>query len=320
MGRREQHKPPQDKMPGAEDFTREAVYRAVLKDTLQHPLTLMPAVASTLGGLYMGMFGAGPNAAAVAFGGALLAAGAWVVNYFIRGEDLAEQRVAKLRKLRDQHRHDQTLGLEVEWSKAGLAEGVQQARELREAFHKLEAFLSSRLEAAGGVRGNTASGFNVQRLMVLAEDTYREGVGVLRAALATYQALRQIDHEKLRRELNAWQQERESVAAAGGEASRLESLDTRIQSHQRRLELFKQRVESVDQLFAQSEALEAALETTYLEAVDLGSSDTIFARGHSATALERAVNAARRVEDRLREMEGPNKEDEVYLAAGEVED
>ncbi len=318
MGRAKQ-KPPEGKIPGAEDFTREAVYRAVLKDTLQHPLTLMPAVASTLGGLYMGLFGAGPNAAAVTFAGALLAAGAWVVNYFIRGEELAEQRVAKLRKLRDRHRHDQTMSLEVEWSKAGLAEGVQQARELREVYHKLETFLSGRLEAAGGVRGNTASGFNVQRLMVLAEDTYREGVDILRAALATYQALRQIDHEKLNRELEAWQQELESVSA-GGDASRIKSLETRIQSHQRRLELFKQRVASVDQLFAQSEALESALETTYLETVDLGNTDTLFVRGHSATALERAVNAARRVEDRLREMEGPRKEDDVYLAAGEVQD
>ncbi|MEM7588144.1 MAG: hypothetical protein AAF560_32450, partial [Acidobacteriota bacterium] len=178
MGRRAQDKDSAQKIPRAEDFTREAVYRAVLKDTVQHPLTLMPAVASTLGGLYMGLFGAGPNSALLTFGGALVAAGAWVYNYFVRGEDLAEKRVAKLRKLRDRHRHDETLGLEVEWSKAGLAEGVQQARELREAYQKLEKFLAERLEATGGVRGNNSSGFNVQRLMILAEDTYREGVDI----------------------------------------------------------------------------------------------------------------------------------------------
>ena len=88
------------KVPGPEDFTRKAIYRAVLKDTLQHPLTIFPAAASALGGLYMGLFGLDPSSLAVVFGGALLGAGAWVFNYFIRGEALAERRVQKLRELR----------------------------------------------------------------------------------------------------------------------------------------------------------------------------------------------------------------------------
>lgn len=304
-------------VPGAEAFTREAIYRAVLKDTVQHPMTLLPAVASVLGGLSMGLFGADPATLAVTFGGALAATGVWVYNYFIRGEALAKKRVEKLRALREQRRHQQVADLEAEWQAAGLAEGVQQARELKEAYQKLEAFLSGRLAEAGGVGGGGTSGFGVQRLMVLAEDTYREGVAILRAALSTYQALQQVDHEKLRRELAAWQQELASVRQASEETARIESLETRIASHERRLQLFKERVESVDRLFAESEALESAIETTYLEAVDLKGSEDLFARGNAVSALERAVGAARRVEDRLREMENPGKDDDIYLAANE---
>ncbi len=304
-------------VPGAEAFTREAIYRAVLKDTVQHPMTLLPAVASALGGLSMGLFGADPTTLAVTFGGALAATGVWVYNYFVRGEVLAKKRVEKLRTLREQRRHQQVADLEVDWQKAGLAEGVQQARELKEVYQKLEAFLSGRLEEAGGVVGSGAGGFNVQRLMVLAEDTYREGVAILRAALATYQALQQVDHEKLRRELAGWQQELASVRQASEETVRIESLETRIASHERRLQLFKERVESVDRLFAESEALESALETTYLEAVDLKGSEDLFARGQAVSSLERAVGAARRVEDRLRAMENPGKDDDIYLAANE---
>lgn len=303
-------------VPGAEQFTREAIYRAVLKDTVQHPMTLLPAVASALGGLTMGLFGADPTTMAVTFGGALAATGVWIYNYFIRGEELAKKRVEKLRKLRKQRRHQQVADLETEWQKAGLAEGVQQARELKEVYQKLERFLSGRLVESGGV-GDNASGFNTQRLMVLAEDTYREGVTILRTALATYQALQQVDHEKLRRELEAWQRELAAVKEAQAEGARIESLETRIASHQRRLQLFKERVESVDRLFAESEALESALETTYLEAVDLKGSEDLFARGHAASALEQAVTAARRVEDRLRAMENPDKGDDIYLTAGE---
>ncbi len=303
-------------VPGAADFTKEAVYRAVLKDTVQHPLTLIPAVASALGGLSMGLFGLDPTALAVTLGGAVVAAGAWVFNYFIRGEKLAEKRIERLRARRERHYHREVASLEAEWSQAGLAEGVQQAKELREAYQKLDAFLKGRMAEARRT-GGEAGGFNVQRLMVLAEDTYREGAAILRSALLTYQALQQVDHEKLRAELAAWRQELETIQQAGAEAPRVESLETRITSHERRLQLFSQRVESVDRLFAESEALEAALESTYLEAVDLESPDNLLGRGQAASSLERAVAAARKVEDRLRQVEQPNKEDDIYLAASE---
>ena len=315
MARRAQQKA-SSRVPGAEDFTNRSIYRAVLKDTLQHPLTLMPAVASALGGLYMGLFGLDPTTLAVTFGAAFLSAGGWVYNYFIRGEALAEQRVAKLRQQRELHRHEQVANLEAEWAKAGLAEGVQQSRELREAYRKLSEFLAGRLAAARRKAGSDA-GLGVQRLIVLAEDTYRQGAGILRSALRTYQALQQVDHEKLRAELETWRAELEAVRAADAEAVRVESLETRIASHQRRLQLFGERVESIDRLFAESEALEAALESTYLEAVDLERSDNLFTGGNAATELERAVSAARRVEDRLRAMDQPNKEDDIYLTAGD---
>ncbi len=305
-------------VPGPEDFTRKALYRAVLKDTLQHPLTIFPAAASALGGLYMGLFGFAPASLAVAAGGALLGAGAWVVNYFIRGEALAERRALKLRARRERHQHAEVASLEAEWAETGLAEGVQQARELREAYQKLEEFLKGRLAAGGSAARTADRGLSVQRLMVLADDTYREGAAILRSALDTFRAVRLVNHDKLQQELAAWQEELRTVQLAGAETARIESLETRIASHQRRLQLFRQRVESVDRLFAESEALESALESTYLEAVDLSGPDAMLGHGQAASALERAVGAARRVEDRLRAIGKPPKEDEIYLAAGET--
>ena len=307
----------QSKVPGPEDFTRKAIYQAVLKDTLQSPLTLFPAVASALSGLYMGLFGMGPTPLAVALGGALAGAGAWVVNYFIRGEALAEKRVAKLRAQREQHQHAQVAALEAEWQQAGWPEGAQQARELREAHQKLESFLNGRLAAEGAGARTADRGLSVQRLMVLADDTYREGAVLLHSALETYRALSQVDYDKLKVELAAWEEELRTVRLTGNEAARIESLETRIAGHQRRMQLFRERVESIDRMFAESEALEAALESTYLEAVDLKGPDALIGQGQAASALERAVSAARRVEDRLRGRSESSQEDDVYLAAGE---
>ena len=303
------------KVPGPEDFTRKSLYRAVLKDTLQHPLTLFPAVASALSGLYMGLFGAAPATLAVVFGGALAGAGAWVFNYFIRGEALAEKRVAKLRAARERYQHAEIAALETEWAEAGLQEGVQQARELREAYQKLNGFLEEKLLAAGGTTDRDR-GLSVQRMMVLAEDTYREGAAILRSALQTWQALQQVDHDKLQNELALWREELRTVKQAEATAFRIESLEKRIASHERRIELFTERVKSIDQLFAESEALEAALENSYLEAVVLKSPEAMLGQGQAASALERAVAAARRVEDRLRGVDQA-KDEEIYLTAGE---
>lgn len=311
----------ESELPGAEDFTPRSIHRAVLAETVQHPMTILPAAASAVGVLYIGLIGLEPGALAVTFFSALGALGAWVFNYFIRGEDFAARHVEGLRERRAQQRRDEAASLEAEWTEAGLEEGVQQARELREAYSKLNEFLKSRFAESGG----STPALNVQRLMILAEDTYREGVAILRKALESYRALKLLDWEKLRRELEEWQGQLAQLGAEGEETTearevRRTGLEIRIAAHERRLRLGKEQATSVEQLLAESEVLESALESTYLEAVDLGSPDTFFARGQSAAALERAVSAARRVEDRLRGMSEQRDDDEIYLRAGGVDD
>jgi hypothetical protein len=294
------------------------VYRAVLTDTLQHPATILPAAAAAIGGLYLGVISLDPAAFAVTFGSALVAAGAWIYNYFIRGEALAEKHVESLRDKRHRLRLDQATTLAAEWAETGYREGIQQAQELGEAYRKLEAFLAQRFAERKG------SGLDVQRLMVLAEDTYREGVAILRRGLDIYRALRQVDRDKLEGELEAWRAELAELGAKTSpnalEKTQAGSLETRIAAHERRLELHGAQTRSLAQLIAQSEELEAALESTYLEAADLATTDALFTRGHAAEELERAVTAARRVEQRLRAMNEPRKEDEIYLTAAQRPD
>jgi len=45
---RDAPKPALGKMPSAEDFKGEAVQKAVLKETLEHPATIYPAAGSAL--------------------------------------------------------------------------------------------------------------------------------------------------------------------------------------------------------------------------------------------------------------------------------
>ncbi len=297
--------------PRPEDFTAGAIHRAVLAETLQHPLTILPAALSAVGGLYMGLISLDPGSFAVTFGGALLAAGAWVVNYFIRGEKLAARHVERLRQRRERMRREELRSLESEWAAADHPAGTQQARELRQAYGKLEELLASRWAETRGL--------NAERLLVLAEDTYQEGSAILRQALDAHRALGRIDRDKLERELFEWRADlgrlRSGRTVAAGVSA--ETLETRIAAHERRLELYDQQAQTVERLLAESEVLESALESTYLEAVDLQSPEAFFSRGRAAEELERAVAAARRVEERLRSMDRPPGDDEIYLEANE---
>lgn len=298
--------------PTAEDFSGGAVSRAVLKETLQHPLTILPAAASAVSLLYMGLISFDPTSFGIGFGAALFGAAAWVVNYFFRGEQFAAGHVRRLRARREAYKDEEAAALRAECDAAEFAVGVDAATELAAAYEKLRQLLAGRAE--GGQ-------LNAVRFGVLAEDTYREGTQLLRGALDTHRALRDIDADKLRAELGSWEAERvrleqRAPATNTAAAAARDALASKIEGHERRLALYDQHQAVLHKLLAQCEALESALETAYLEVLDLGHEHAQLSQGQAASRLERAVAAARTVEERLRAAQQPREEDAVYLQHG----
>jgi len=301
---------PLGKKPSASDFTQQAVNRTILSDTIQHPATVFPMAGALLAGLWSAVFGL---TAASFFGmlaGSFVGLGAWVYNFFIQGEKLAEAHVQELRALRAEHEIHETRDIEDSCRQAGFDEGAKEAAELTAAFQNLRRFLS---EQTQGGRSLSA-----QRFQVLAEDTYQAGMSILRKALNIFQALRDIDVETLGAELNAWKEDRRQLA---GDATDVERrvLDQKIEAHTKRITLYRESENQLGQLVAQSNALETALETAYLEVADLVGDNTgnLLASGGATTELERAVDAARSVEAKLSGLgHEDTSADQEYLEAG----
>lgn len=288
----------------AEDFTPKAVNEAVLLETLQHPLTLFPAVSGVVGGLYLGLMGLDPRAFAITFASVLLAAGGWVVNYFLRGETFAERHVEGLQNRRLALRRDEVDRLAEGWQETGHAEGTKQVAELRAAYEQLRDFLEL------GLAKDDPHGLQLRRLLVLTEDTFREGVAILTQALAVQQALDAMDPDALRRELEQWRQAPPAQTDTAAQRTRIEALE-------KRLALGDRQAAVVERLLAESEVLETALQSTHLEAAQLESPEVLFAKGHTAAELERAVKAAQRVEERLAaDSRARTEGDDLYLTAG----
>ncbi|CAM2064730.1 hypothetical protein SCOR_05115 [Sulfidibacter corallicola] len=292
-----------------DEWNAGKVARAVFWEAVQHPTTLYPAAVSVLCGVYMSAFGvsAGPIKGALA--GAFASLGSWVFHYFVRGEKLAARMVQKQLAAREDRATKDFEAELARFASIGFAEGRQALLELREAFEKLDGYL--RRQGANRDHGT------IVRFQMLAADCYREGQVLLRQARDIQTALVHVDAAKLVGEITSWERQLQRRTADDAAAG---ALRTRIESHRRRLEQVRQRQGAVAELLAEVEILEAALETAYLEVVDLvgGKFTPVRTGEHTAASLENAVSAARRVEDRLRGLErGPDEAaDEAYLAAG----
>jgi hypothetical protein len=293
--------PPLDRKPTAEDFTPRAMQHAVLRDTLQHPATILPAALATVAALWSVAIDLSPASLMATLGFGFISAAAWVINYIGRGDTLVEHHIEKLRALRDEYERREVDDLAVACRQAGFTTGVKEAQELTDAYHKLDQFL---VEQQAG-QGNASS----ERFRVLAQETYRHGVVILRRALNLFQALQRVDVNTLEQERMDWIRQR----AAEGPA---ESLERNIEAHTKRLDRYHQREEELCALIAQLNELQTALETAHLEVVDLvgqaASGGSI--ASDAASHLERAVEAARRVEQRLRGFGDEDAQaDEEYL-------
>jgi hypothetical protein len=294
--------PPLDHKPTAEDFTPRAIQRAILWETLQHPGTVLPAALATVAALWSVAIDLSPASLMAVLGCTFVSVGAWVVNYVGRGNTLVEQHIQKLRTLRVEYERREVENLLLACRQAGFRAGVKEAEELTGAYHKLQHFLDEQRAVQGNASG--------ERFRVLAEETYRHGVAILQHALNLFQALQRIDVDTLEQERQDWieQRAREGTSA---------SLERNIEAHSKRLERYRRREEELQAILAQLNELETALETAHLEVVDLLGQPAgagVF-ESEAASHLERAVEAARRAEQRLRGFgDEDTQADEEYLS------
>lgn len=297
-----------ERPPSPDEFSSGVIQKSVFSEAIQHPTTLFPAAVSILSGLYMGLFTMNETTFALCLGSGLASIISWVYHYFIRGEELAEKHVKELLARRKRFKEQEGHSIETRCRDAGFTRGAEAAADLDEAYKRLDSFLKEKFKKK---QNTTAS-----RFLVLAEESFYQGVQFLDKALSLHKALVQIDANKLKQELDSWTRHLAAIEKKGSQKDQhdevlVTTLKEKIASHNKRLELFSVRQKTLEQVLSQCEILEATLDTTYLEVVDLIQDDANLNRTGAASDLERAVTAARRVEDRLRGL-GKENDDSQY--------
>lgn len=308
MADRSQNSRSPNRLPTEKDFSGRAVQKHVFQETIQHPATIIPlGVAGGFTGLMvLGLMAVNPVTLVVPLVTSLVGAGAWVYNYGVRGKDIARKYVQDLREKLEESRQEELLTLKQECHDAGFDDGYKEAGELEAAYMKLRIYLEKKAQAGQDL--------DADRYQSLAKDIYKEGMKLLRSALEAYKALETIDIMALKRDKDSYQKQ---LRKAKEESVEAKSLKAKIKNHEDRIAICERHSEIVYQLMAQLEELEGALENSYLELVDLSQGRGLTTTAESVARLEQQVQAARRVEEKLRGMSDTTKEDAVYFEAGQ---
>jgi hypothetical protein len=152
---------PSEGMPHPNDFSDDAVKKAVRNEALTHPLTLYPGVLAVLGGLGSALF-ASPALALAAMGMGLVGAGSLVVNYFFRDSAIARAYTASLKEKVQEHDRARLLAIKEALVEGGrtpggeehAAQAVEQFDRIQEKYRQLEEVLAENpgdAEIMGGV-------------------------------------------------------------------------------------------------------------------------------------------------------------------------
>jgi uncharacterized protein Yka (UPF0111/DUF47 family) len=259
------------------------VQKAVLKETVQHPVTIISVALGVAGGLAT-VVTREPLIFAATLGFLITGGATWVWNYFGRGEDLARAHVQKLRSQQDSYDDWSINSLEERCADGGWTEGVKELQELMRAYRSAKATCQSERNDSDALR-----------FEALADQGVKEGLELLERGLAVHQALGLVDTVKLEREVRAWKREH-SQCQTDRECA---AIQRKIDSHQSTLALYARRQESLLEIVAQLNSIGNALEQVALSAPG-GSVADLFMTGGAASQLETAVRAASQVEERLR--------------------
>lgn len=179
-------------MSTAKNLSTESIRNAVKKAAIQSPVTVYPAVLGMLAGGGAMVFELPLIAAAAAVLGLSLGAGNWLVNRFLRKDQLANRYVQKLHQrmqaeivLKRQQLKDDLLAL-------GCEQGAEQLNLLHGKFENLATVLSGRLNPTE---------LTYTRYLGVAEQVYLGAMDNLTDVKLRLQSIAAIDIEALQSRL-----------------------------------------------------------------------------------------------------------------------
>ncbi len=259
------------------DFSQTAVKKAVIRNTVEHPLVLYPAVLSVLGFFSIGVFGFSPLSITVAASGFGIAVVTWLVNYGLRRNKFANAYVNKLHQKMEQRRQSHIRFLETALADVQSTEGQSQFKRLGEKFAIFETILAKKLNPHELTYG---------RYLGMAEQVYLGAIDNLQHVTNTLKSLQAINADYLQQRLETLQTMN----------PRTVEVEQEIASLTQRQILYDKQYKNVTVLLAQNEEAMTKLDVTIAAINDMRTED-----GSATMDIETAMNELQRLANRAKD-------------------
>jgi len=294
------------------------VRKAVLRETIQHPLTLLSGGCAVISGLYISLLNASKEGLIVALGALGLSVGSWVFNYFFRTDHFIEKYYEKWKRELEKRRTEQLEGLRQELVNLNFSQGIQAYDELKSAYDRFNKFL---LEA------NTSVLTSMQkvRLEGIAGETFDLGMETITRLVTLQKIIRTIDIKRFQSEVKELDQKIDSLKSQSFVSEttrqRVESLEKRKLAILMRVESYQQALLEIEAMLTRAEECENSIENSILQMPVFSGSINDNQLQKALSAMEVTVEAARRVSQKLQQQEtmsegSDHPEDETYREAG----
>ncbi len=246
------------------DLSPRTIKKTVLSTTLQRPLTVYPATIGLLGAVYALLFSASPIAlTAVAAGGGITAIN-WAYEYFIKGDDYANEFVTKFRKQLEHRRIKMLQSLEQELSQIDNNNALNQVKLFRAKYENFHAILDRKLDP---------SEITYNRYLSIAEQVFLNGLDNLENVAITIKSISAIDTHKAKLSINNLEKDIQNID------------QERINELKKRLSLYDTQIKRVKDLLLINEK---ALTQIDIVSAKIANIDTKNTRAH--LDMEDAMN------------------------------
>ena len=282
-----------------ENLSEKAIKKDIRRAALKHPATVVSLILSILF-LIIALLGQ-PWAIILLIISVIATLGSIFWRYYLLYEREYERRTQELLYLQDQEvgQRGQTElqrlkdNIQSGFSRVNLAEGLKALQELVYEYEQLQPVLD---------RGRETDPLAVSHIPALAEETYRQGLGILTGCLDLTREIRSPNNQKLEAEVADLESQIGVMEKDNTQKDRLSILKATVASHKERLSLIQQQSLRVDQLLHRSDSCEASLHRTRMELAAL-KSDNLDARVSAVTdALQSTINQAKEVQEELKKL------------------
>ncbi|MBI3148573.1 MAG: hypothetical protein HYZ17_08690 [Betaproteobacteria bacterium] len=257
-------------------FSSQAIRRAVLAATLQHPTVVYPGAVAVLGGLGLWLAG-GPVAVGVAAVGAGVAASSWLVNYLVRKDAFAARYLRKAHEELLALRNHALGSLEKELKEARSSEALAQLQRFQQKMGAFEEVLGRKF----GERELTHG-----RFLGIADQVYLAGIDNLHAIALAQKGMRTVDQAYI-------EKRKKKLIDEPGTSPEEEQEVAGLQSQ---LDLLQQQGKRIDAYLAINESALAQLDASIAALAEIRSGSTQSSLGME-TAMQELARIAAQAKD-----------------------